>query len=716
LSTETKSDENVLLSPKDSEKKFSNETERNSKRRRTEKSLPPKPEKKAKKASLDAPQPKVILENQELWTEKYQFKNEDEIVTNNSQFERLKEWLTTWKSILSKDQANNKSKTGSNNYDSSDSEYAYDSDASNTSSCSISNRKKFYSNAILLSGPYGCGKTSSVYSVAKSLGFKVFEVNASSLRNKYQIIQELEGALNSHHVSNNNSAPTNASSTTTTKTAVGAKKDTANQASNFKMQNFFKLKPANPPPTTTALVSPVKINEKPPVYVSPQTKTRKKRKISLRKETFLSSANKHDLDSQNDTSCIELDTSLSLNEEAANDSSSLNSGPKIHTNSLILFDEIDVVFKDDVGFLGAVNHFIKKSKKPILLTTNDDYLQEKINLNIEKIDFVRPRTEAAIKFLKKVASLENKVLDTHTANKLIRDCKFDMRRVLMQFQALYFSSKSQMLANNTNKNGPLIDSFDLNRHLNVIAFSKCKFHNEMNFFTNIFFLDTVTKVMCNFNANIQTDLSDGFNKYDLFILRDGLTDNNSLSSSTASFNPFNPFMPQTTSNALQVNSSDDTVDFNIDDFNKSNSIATRELLHDLYETYMYLFNDSKCVKFQDWYKHGAIHQFSYSSNVSVNRFASNACKLTSNSALSLDYRPYLHQICQIEEFKQATTTSRRRYVNYLSRLSIGLIKEDYTILAKSNLDEQSDQVKSLVEGEKKPTESLFDSNVYSNDS
>ena len=101
MSTEAKSDENVLLSPKDSETKFSNETERNSKRRRTEKSLPPKPDKKAKKASLDAPQPKVILENQELWTEKYQFKNEDEIVTNNSQFERLKDWLTTWKSILS---------------------------------------------------------------------------------------------------------------------------------------------------------------------------------------------------------------------------------------------------------------------------------------------------------------------------------------------------------------------------------------------------------------------------------------------------------------------------------------------------------------------------------------------------------------------------------------------------------------------------------------
>ncbi len=645
---------------------------------------------------------KIIFENQELWTEKYQFKNEDEIVTNNSQFERLKEWLSNWKAILSKDQANNLNKSKiSGSYDSSDSEYAYDSDASNTSNCSISNKKKFYSNAILLSGPYGCGKTSSIYSVAKCLGFKVFEVNSSSLRNKYQIIQELEGALNSHHVSNNKSTPLSSVASS----AVLNKKEVASSIANFKLQNFFKLKPANTITTTTD-VSPVKSKERPPTYVSPQTKTRKKRKISLRKETFLSSANKNDT-KEKSNDCNEINKpDLS---GSADDDANLCSGSsvKIHTNSLILFDEIDVVFKEDKDFFAAINHFIKKSKKPILLTTNDDYLQEKINLNIEKIDFVRPRIEAAIKFLKKVAALENKVLDTHTANKLIRECKFDMRRALMQFQALYFSNKPQnqisLLVNDSQ-----IDSFDLNRHLNLIAFSKCKFHNELTFFKNIFFLDIVTKGLRHFNSSTHTELSDSFKKYDLFILRDGLTDNSSLNTG-ASFNPFNPFIPQATL-------SDESVDFNIDDFNKYNSFTTREHLYDLYETHMYLFNDFKSVKFDDWYKHGTINEFNYSSNVSVNRFALNALKLTTNSALSLDYRPYLHQISQIEEFKQVTSTSRRRYVNYLSRLNLGLVKEDYSLLAKSNLKETNDQASGLVEGGKNSKESLYDSQVFSNDS
>ena len=113
-------------------------------------------------------------DSQELWTEKYQFKNEDDIVTNNSQLERLKEWLNNWKTILSKDSSNTNTKQ-TKSYD-SDSDYTYDSDTNSNSENAYSktaNGKKFYSNAILLSGPHGCGKTSSVHSIAKQLNFKV---------------------------------------------------------------------------------------------------------------------------------------------------------------------------------------------------------------------------------------------------------------------------------------------------------------------------------------------------------------------------------------------------------------------------------------------------------------------------------------------------------------------------------------------------------------
>jgi hypothetical protein len=154
-----------------------------------------------------------------------------------------------------------------------------------------------------------------------------------------------------------------------------------------------------------------------------EKKTSKKRKISLRKETVLSahqSTNK---------------TKTSKAEEFSNNNTE-SSSVNIHKESLILFDEIDVVFREDVGFWAAINHFIKRSKKPIILTTNDEFLQEKINLNVEKIEFIRPRIDASIRFLKSVALKEQNDLDTHIAYNIIRDCKCDMRRALVQLQLL----------------------------------------------------------------------------------------------------------------------------------------------------------------------------------------------------------------------------------------------------------------------------------------
>ncbi len=121
--------------------------------------------------------------------------------------ERLKEWLKIWKTRLAKQEPERPTKKASKKkkYEESESEY-YDSDFS-TADSSKGSTRKFYTNALLLSGPHGSGKTSSVYAIAKLLGYKVFEVNAASSRHKNQIIQELDGALNSHHVANAQSGP-----------------------------------------------------------------------------------------------------------------------------------------------------------------------------------------------------------------------------------------------------------------------------------------------------------------------------------------------------------------------------------------------------------------------------------------------------------------------------------------------------------------------------
>lgn len=40
--------------------------------------------------------------------------------------------------------------------------------------------------------------------------------------------------------------------------------------------------------------------------------------------------------------------------------------------SLILFEEVDVIFDDDSGFLSAVKTFMTTTKRPVILTTSGE--------------------------------------------------------------------------------------------------------------------------------------------------------------------------------------------------------------------------------------------------------------------------------------------------------------------------------------------------------
>jgi type II secretory pathway pseudopilin PulG len=299
--------------------------------------------------------------------------------------ERLKEWLSSWKAKLSKEASSSLNTSRSSAYD-SDSDYTCsDSDFSNSES-GTSNGRKFYPNAILLSGPHGSGKTSSVYSAAKLLGFKVFEVNSSNLRGKSQILQELDGVLNSHHVSSNPNASTTStanaiSSFFSNAKAANAKKPslpmfptqkqgatTATTTPNEnKINKFFKL---NASKSTDVLTSDKAADktalEKNETIVT--KKPRNKRKNSLRRETVLSSHKRNkskkalmeiDCDTDSTITVDESDTeedqvdekgtvkcqsdSLLLNENSNSNSVSSSNAVTVHKESLILFDEIDVV-------------------------------------------------------------------------------------------------------------------------------------------------------------------------------------------------------------------------------------------------------------------------------------------------------------------------------------------------------------------------------------
>lgn len=123
------------------------------------------------------------------WTERYRPHSSKDIIGNFESIKELKKWLITWQ----ENKITPKSTSGKTESDSSDFYY-------NTSDSDSKEDMRRINNVLIISGPVGSGKTSSVYAVAAELSMKVIEVNASSKRTGKIIFQDLQEATQSHKV------------------------------------------------------------------------------------------------------------------------------------------------------------------------------------------------------------------------------------------------------------------------------------------------------------------------------------------------------------------------------------------------------------------------------------------------------------------------------------------------------------------------------------
>uniref|UniRef100_A0A8C0AFN1 ATPase family AAA domain containing 5 n=1 Tax=Bos mutus grunniens TaxID=30521 RepID=A0A8C0AFN1_BOSMU len=118
-----------------------------------------------------------------LWTEKYQPQNSSELIGNELAIKKLHSWLKDWKRRAELEEGQNlKGKRDEKQ------EGILSRDFKGSSDDEEENR---------------VGKTAAVYACAQELGFKIFEVNASSQRSGRQILQilsQLKEATQSHQV------------------------------------------------------------------------------------------------------------------------------------------------------------------------------------------------------------------------------------------------------------------------------------------------------------------------------------------------------------------------------------------------------------------------------------------------------------------------------------------------------------------------------------
>lgn len=179
---------------------------------------------------------------------------------------------------------------------------------------------KRLTNSILLQGPYGSGKTASVYAAAAELGWEVFEVYPGIGKRSGANLSLLVGDVGKNHM-------------------VG------------------KGRPTVPP-------SPA-LEKKHNPFLQALGKHSDKRKTAPSTDHFAAAV---DLtDSPGRKPLMEMDFGFVAQPADIRDVRS--GGPDVR-QSLILLEEVDILYEEDKGFWPAVVSLIEESKRPVIMTCN----------------------------------------------------------------------------------------------------------------------------------------------------------------------------------------------------------------------------------------------------------------------------------------------------------------------------------------------------------
>lgn len=220
-------------------------------------------------------------------------------------------------------------------------------------------------NAIVISGPHGCGKTAAVYAVASELNFEVFEINAGSKRSGKDILDKV-GDMTRNHLVNHTQGMKEIDSSEESAPLVGNSSELGQDSIN----SFFQ----------------------------PQLEIKRKAKGRPKKQG-----------------------NLSKTEEVPRKA-------KSQKQSVILLEEVDVLFEEDRQFWATTLDLITHSKRPIIMTCNDENLLPLNEMDLFAIlRFAQPPEQLAVDYLLLVACNEGHLLSRRSISTLLRSRSYDLR-------------------------------------------------------------------------------------------------------------------------------------------------------------------------------------------------------------------------------------------------------------------------------------------------
>lgn len=224
-------------------------------------------------------------------------------------------------------------------------------------------------NAIVISGPNGCGKTAAVYAVAQELGFEVFEINAGSRRSGKDILDKV-GDMTRNHLVNHGPGRDGKQDSEDSLELTESLKHDIDSGRQATVNSFFK----------------------------PKDKKRKNPSNRPRGHpgtTIIQHAKRHQ---------------------------------QSQKQSLVLLEEVDVLFEEDKQFWATTLDLILSSKRPVIMTCTDESLLPLDEMLLFAIlRFTAPPDQLATDYLLLVACNEGHLLSRSAASALLKSKNYDLR-------------------------------------------------------------------------------------------------------------------------------------------------------------------------------------------------------------------------------------------------------------------------------------------------
>ena len=222
-------------------------------------------------------------------------------------------------------------------------------------------------NAVVISGPHGCGKTAAVYAVAQELDFEVFEINSGSRRSGKDLLDRV-GDMTKNHLVHQTAGSDELNEVDEHLAIIQQELDSGRQSS---LQSFLK----------------------PEARSKPVLKSRAASKQRLKNSSHQSPKKQ-----------------------------------KQQKQSLILLEEVDVLFEEDKQFWATTVSLILQSKRPIIMTCTDESLLPLDDIILHAIfRFVAPPESLAVDYLLLLAGNEGHILPRDAISTLYISNNSDLR-------------------------------------------------------------------------------------------------------------------------------------------------------------------------------------------------------------------------------------------------------------------------------------------------